>query len=104
MRRGSIIDLSRLLIRAWLIIWVSTASLFTTNLLPNLPTLPLLPDTGDRPASLQYTCHDHFAYLSKYVSDIENDNTTLLEEENKSKKRKVEQPYLRSYNMLDELG
>ena len=81
------IPLSQLVVRAWLIIWVSSASLFTVNL-PNLPTLP---DDGNRSISLQYTYHDHFSYLSKHLLDFENDNATFLEEDHKSKKRKVEQ-------------
>jgi hypothetical protein len=82
------ITLSRLLVCAWLITWVPTTCLFTTY----LPDLPTLPDATERPASLQYTCHEDFFPLSNHVSNCKNDNAVLSEENAKPKNRNVGKP------------
>jgi len=75
---------SRLLILTWLITWVTTAPLFGTY-------LPDFPDTTDGPASLQNTRHDHFFHLSNQVSNSQDINVALLDDDD-SKKRKGGQP------------
>ena len=82
------IGLSRLVICAWLIIYVPTISLVATY----LPSLPSLPYSADRPASLQYTCHEHFYSLANHVSNFEDNTAALTEEDDKPKKRGVGQP------------
>ena len=77
-----VIACSRLLILAWLMTWVATAPLFNTY-------LPDLPDTTDKPASLQPARQKHFFHLSNQVSVYEDD-LALLDDD--SKKRKKGQP------------
>ena len=76
---GQMIALSRLLILAWLMTWVATASFY----------LPDLPDTTDGPASLQSARQKHFFHLSNQVSNFQEDIAILDDDE--SKKRKLEQ-------------
>lgn len=102
------ITLSRLLILAWLMTWVTTAPLFDTH----LPDLPDLPDTTDGQASLQgslahtvfspdlpgefsrshnVTRHEHFFHVSNPGSNSPEVCIALLDDDD-SKKRKVGQP------------
>jgi len=75
---------ARLLISAWLVTWVATGPLFDTHLSD-------FPDITDGPASLQGAPPGHF-HLSNYISNFEDVNVALLEDEDKSKKRKGGQP------------
>jgi len=74
---GQMIALSRLLILAWLMTWVATASFY----------LPDLPDTTDGPASLQSARQKHFFHLSNQVSNFQEDIAILDDD---FKKRKLE--------------
>ena len=83
---------SRLLVLAWVIAWVTTVPLFHTH----------LPDTTDRWSSLQsfgahtvftpdlpgeFSCpHDHFAHLSKRVSNSPELGFVLSTDDSKSRK------------------
>jgi hypothetical protein len=78
---GQMIALSRLLILAWLMTWVAIASLFY---------LPDLPDTTDGPPSLQNARQKHFFHLSNQVSNFQDDNAILDDDD--AKKRKLGQP------------
>ena len=75
---------SRLLILAWLMTWVTTGSLFDTY-------LPDFPDTSDGPASLQNTRQHHFFHLSNQVSNSQDIDVALLDDDD-SKERKGGQP------------
>jgi hypothetical protein len=74
---------SRLLILAWVMMWVTTGPLFDTH-------LPDLPDTADGPASLQSARQKHFFYLSNQDSNFQI-GIALLDDDD-AKKRKVGQP------------
>lgn len=76
---GQMIALSRLLILAWLLTWVATASFY----------LPDLPDTTDGPPSLQNARQKHFFHLSNQVSNFQEDIAILDDD---AKKRKMRQP------------
>lgn len=76
--------LLRLLILAWLMTWVATASLFNTY-------LPGLPDTTDGLASLQSARQTHFFHLSNLVSHVPECDVALLDDDD-SKKRKMGKP------------
>ena len=75
---------SRLLILAWLITWLTTGPLFGTD-------LPAFPDTTDGPASLQTARQKHFFHLSNQVSNSQDVNVAILDDDD-SKKRKKGQP------------
>ena len=98
------ITLSRLLILAWLMTWVTTGPLFDTH-------LPDLPDTTDGPASLQggltptvfspdlpgefsrsnVTRQEHLFHVSNRVSNFQEDDIALLDDDDDAKKRKMGQ-------------
>ena len=80
---GQMIALSRLLILAWLLTCIALAPLSDTY-------LPDLPDTTDGPASLQPARQKHFFHLSNQVSNFQDVNA-ILDDDNDSKKRKLEQ-------------
>ena len=77
------IALSRLLILAWLMTCVAIAPLFDTY-------LPDLPDTTDGPASLQTASQKHFFHLSNQISNFQNGDVAILDDDD-SKKRKLGQ-------------
>ena len=79
---GQMIALSRLLILAWLMTCVAITPLFDTY-------LPDLPDTTDGPISLQTARQKHFLHLSNQVSNFQDGNAILDNDD--SKKRKLEQ-------------
>jgi hypothetical protein len=76
---GQMIALSRLLILAWLMTWVATASFY----------LPDLLDTTDGPPSLQTARQKHFFHLSNHVLNFQDDNAILDDDD--AKKRKMGQ-------------
>lgn len=76
---------SRLLILAWLMTWVTTSPLFDTH-------LPDFPDTTDGPASLQSARQEHFFHLSIQVSNSQELDVALLDDDDDAKKRKLGQP------------
>jgi hypothetical protein len=74
---------SRLLILAWLLTWIATGPLFGTHLSD-------FPDTTDGPASLQTARQQHFFHVSNQVSNFQEFDVALLDEDD-AKKRKLEQ-------------
>lgn len=76
---------SRLLILAWLLTWITTGPLFG-------PYLPEFPDTTDGPASLQNARQEHFFHVSKQVSNSQEFDVALLDDDDDAKKRKLGQP------------
>ena len=74
---GQMITLSRLLILAWLMTWVATASFY----------LPDLPDTTDGPPSLQNARQKHIFHLSNQVSNFQEDIAILDDDDPKKGKK-----------------